>query len=167
MQGFTQRGRIPAAGILDLNKHIRDTISAHLQWSWNFTEIIFGINKKYWIKELPEGATLVGTRHQGAPGPPGRALVGCALLVPRPVPIFWYIITFDLEKIRGGLSGWSTAVSRRNLGRSTFALRRSDSASGTSLPEGKSKPSSSPTPLSSLGGQYWSTSSTAPSPLKP
>ena len=33
--------------------------------------------------------------------------------------------------------GWSAAVSRRNLGRSTFALRRSDSAGGTSLPEGE------------------------------
>ena len=33
--------------------------------------------------------------------------------------------------------GRSAAVSRRNLGRSTFALRRSDSAGGTSLPEGE------------------------------
>jgi hypothetical protein len=53
------------------------------------------------------------------------------------VPILWYIRSFDLEKIRRRLSGWSTAVSRRNLGRSTFALRRSDSAGGTSLPEGE------------------------------
>jgi hypothetical protein len=44
---------------------------------------------------------------------------------------------FDLEKIRRGLSGRSTAVSRRNLGRSTFALRWSDSVGGTSLPEGE------------------------------
>ena len=36
-----------------------------------------------------------------------------------------------------GLSGRSVAVSRRNLGRSTFALWRSDSAGGTSLPEGE------------------------------
>ena len=33
--------------------------------------------------------------------------------------------------------GRNSAVSRRNLGRSTFALRRSDSAGGTSLPEGE------------------------------
>ena len=33
--------------------------------------------------------------------------------------------------------GWSTTVSRQNLGRSTFALRRSDSVGGTSLPEGE------------------------------
>ena len=68
-------------------------------------EIIFGINKKYWSRKLPKGANLVGTTHQGAPGPPGRALMGCGLLGPPPVPIFWYIVTFDLEKIMGGLSG--------------------------------------------------------------
>src|SRR5215216_1199883 len=66
-----------------------------------------------------------------------RALVGCAPLGPPPVPIFWYITHFDLEKIRGGLSGPNAAVSRRKLGRSTFALRWSDSAGGTSLPEGE------------------------------
>ena len=68
---------------------------------------------------------------------PKRALVGCAHPGPPPVPIFWYIGHFDLEKIRRGLSGRSAAVSRRNLGRSTFALRPSDSAGGTSLPEGE------------------------------
>ena len=72
----------------------------------------------------------------GGHNPCGRALVGCGLLGPPPVPIFWYISHFDLEKIRRGLSGQSAAVSRRNLGRSTFTLRRSDSAGGTSLPEG-------------------------------
>ena len=75
-------------------------------------------------------------KYQRGPAP-RRALVGCAHPGPPPVPIFWYISNFDLEKIWRGLSGWSTAVSRRNLGRSTFALRRSDSAGGTSLPEGE------------------------------
>ena len=70
---------------------------------------------------------------QGAQARPG----GCAQPGPPPVPIFWYIGHFDLEKIRRGLSGWSAAVSRRNLGRRTFALRRSDSTWGTSLPEGE------------------------------
>ena len=68
---------------------------------------------------------------------PRRALVGCAHPGPPPVPIFWYIGHFDLEKIRRGLSGWCAAVSRRNLRRGTFALRWSDSARGTSLPEGE------------------------------
>jgi hypothetical protein len=66
-----------------------------------------------------------------------RALVGSGCPGPLPVPTFWYIRSFDLEKIKRGLSGWSAAVSRWNLGRSTFALRRSDSTGGTSLPEGE------------------------------
>ena len=83
---------------------------------------------------------------RGPPGghnPPGRAreprraLVGCAHPGPPPVPLLWYISYFDLEKIRRGILGRSTAVSRQNLCRSTFALRRSDSAGETSLPEGE------------------------------
>ena len=73
----------------------------------------------------------------GRARPRRRALVGCAQPSPPPVPIFWYISHFDLEKIRRGLSGRSADVSRQNLGRSTFALRRSDSAGGTSLPKGE------------------------------
>ena len=59
---------------------------------------------------------------------PSRPTFGAHLLV--------YKSFFDLEKIRQRLSGWSAAVSRRNLGRSTFALWWSDSAEGTSFPEG-------------------------------
>jgi hypothetical protein len=44
---------------------------------------------------------------------------------------------FDLEKIKRKVLGRSAAVSRRNLGRSTFALQRSDSAGETSLREGE------------------------------
>jgi hypothetical protein len=55
------------------------------------------------------------------------------------VPIFWYKIPFSLEKIRTGLSGRSAAVSRRNLGRSTFDLRRIDSAGDASIREGEIK----------------------------
>ena len=86
------------------------------------------------------------TTRGGPPGghnPPRRArepmhaLVGCAHSGPPPVPIFWYIGHFDLEKIKRRLSGRSTAISKRNLGRSTFSLRRSDSTGGTSLLEGE------------------------------
>ena len=74
-----------------------------------------------------------GHNPPGRPRRPRRALVGAALLGPPPVPIFWYIGHVDLERIRRGLLGWSTAVSRWNLGRSTFVLRWSDSAGGTDL----------------------------------
>ena len=95
-----------------------------------------------WWRFFMEYIRNIGAnKHQrGPPGghnPPGRVLVGCGLLGPPPVPIFWYISHFDLKKIRGGLSGWSVAASRRNLGRSTFALRRSDFVGGTSLPKGE------------------------------
>ena len=69
--------------------------------------------------------------------PPWRALVGSGPPGQPPVPIFWYISPFFLEKLRIGLSGWNAAVSRRNLGRNTFALRWSDSARDTSLREGE------------------------------
>ena len=56
-------------------------------------------------------------------GPPGRP----------PVPIFCYMVCFDLEKIRRKLTGRSAAVSRWNLGRTNLGLRRSCSAGETSL----------------------------------
>ena len=84
-----------------------------------------------------------------------------------PMPIFCYMVCSDLEKIRRNLSGRSAAVSRRNLGRTNLGLWRSCSAGKLPSGRGKSKPSSSPTILSSRGGQYPSTSSPKPSPLKP
>ena len=76
-----------------------------------------------------------GHNPHGRAREPRRALVGCALLGPPLVPIFWYISHFNLEKNKERTFGRSAAISRRNFGRSTFALRRSDSAGGTSLPE--------------------------------
>ena len=60
-------------------------------------------------------------------GPPGRL----------PVPIFGYMVCFDLEKIRRKLLGRSAAVSRRNLGITNLGPRRSCSAGETSLREGE------------------------------
>jgi len=93
----------------------------------------------WWILEQisTRGAPPGGHNPPGRAREPRRALVGCAHPGPPPVPIFWYISHFDLEKRRIGLSGRSAAVSRRKLGRSTFALQQSDSAGGTSLPEGE------------------------------
>ena len=93
----------------------------------------------WWILEqiTTRGGPPGGHNPPGRAREPRRALVGCAHPGPPPVPIFWYIGHFDLEKIRRGLSGWSATFSRRNLGRSTFPLRWSDSTGGTSLPEGE------------------------------
>ena len=102
------------------------------------------------------------TRHQGAPRSPGapwwvvvsRAHLWCpqdtrARQAPQARPGGWWAAqptfgahllvykSFLPRKTRRGLSGRSAAVSRRKLGRSTFALPGSDSAGGTFLPEGE------------------------------
>ena len=82
------------------------------------------------MKEAPEGATHSprGRRARPLPrGPPGSP----------PMPIFWYNVSFALEKIIRKLSGRSTAVSRRNLGGTNLGLRQSCSAGETSLREGE------------------------------
>ena len=85
-----------------------------------------------------------------------------------PVPLFCYMKAFALKKkIISKLSGRNSAATRRNLGGTNLGLRRSCSVGETSLREGKSSPSPSPKILSSRGGQSPSTSSPAPSPLKP
>ena len=88
------------------------------------------------MKKISKGAHTLATRVGARPtpwahplprGPPGRPLV----------PIFSYMVCFNLEKIIGKLSRRSAAVSRRNLGRTNLGLRRSCSAGETSLREGE------------------------------
>ena len=55
-------------------EQILETYSAQLQKSWNFMEVIFGINKKYWVKKLPEGGHTLATRVGEAPYPPGEPI---------------------------------------------------------------------------------------------
>ena len=59
-------------------EEILETYSAQLQKSWNSTKVSFGIYKKYWAMEAPEGGHPLSTRVEGVPYPPGRApcLVG-------------------------------------------------------------------------------------------
>ena len=70
-------------------EQILETFSAQLQKSWNSTKVIFGINKKYWAEEIPEGARH--PREQGV-GPWSSSLAR----------IFYY-----LSKIFRGVSGHS------------------------------------------------------------
>ena len=46
------------------------------------------------------GEPLGGHNPPGRARPPWRALEGCGLFGPPPVPIFWYISDFDLKKLR-------------------------------------------------------------------
>ena len=52
-----------------------------------------------WDEEISEGAHMGTTTHQGAPGGPGRAQVGCAHLVHLPLILFGPKILKYSEKI--------------------------------------------------------------------
>ena len=78
----------------------------------------------------------------GGPGDRGAPYRGACPLPrgqPRspPMPIFWYKVSFSLEKIIRKLSGRSTAVSRQNLGRTNLGFWQSCSDGDTSLREGE------------------------------
>ena len=136
MQGIHEEGEFRQLEIWTWKSYVRLPILHNSKWAETSRGFLMeymrniGANK---YQRAPPGGLNPPRRARE----PRRALVGCAPLGPPPVPIFWYISHFDLEKIRRGLSGWRAAVSRQNLGRHTFALRWSDSARGTSLPEGE------------------------------
>ena len=75
--------------------------------------------------------------HPGAYWASGRALVDSGPHGLLPVPIFWYIRSFYLEKNKERTFGTECRRLKAELGRSTFALRWSDSAGDTSLREGE------------------------------
>ena len=52
-------------------EQILETYYAQLQKSWNFTEHVFGIYKKYWAKEASEGGHPPSTRVGARPIPLG------------------------------------------------------------------------------------------------
>ena len=132
-------------------EQILETYSAQLQNTCNSKKVIFGFNKNYWANKIPKGAHTLARRvgvpppYSGRPlfpGPPGGP----------PVPIFCYLRSFTLKKIISTLTRRNSIATRRNLGRTNLGLRWSCSVGETSLREGESSPSSSPTILSSGGG---------------
>ena len=93
---------------------------------------------------------------------------GCALLGPPPVPLFWYISHFGLEKNKGETFGTERRRLEAELGQEHFFSPTERFCRGNfPLGGGKSSSSSSPTTLPSWGGKSPSTSSLAPSHLKP
>ena len=78
-----------------------------------------------------------GHNPPGRARPPWRALVGSGLLGPPPLPFFWDISHFDLEKIISKLWGRNFAATRRNLGGTNRGLQRCCSAGESSLREGE------------------------------
>ena len=72
-------------------EQILETYSAQLQKSWNFTEDVFQIYKKYWEQELHQGGHTLPTRVGARPLPRGPP-------VGSPMPIFCYMRSFVEEK---------------------------------------------------------------------
>ena len=102
-------------------EQILETYSAQLQKSWNFTEAISRIYKKYWAQEVLEGATP-WPRGWGRALPPGRALLRHGPPGSPSAGIFCYMKSFTLEKIISKLSGWNTAATRWNQSRALAEL---------------------------------------------
>ena len=100
-------------------------------------EVIFGINKNYWAKKIPEETHTLARRVGGAPTPTRHASLSPGPPGGPPVPIFCYMKSFVREKIISKLTGRNSAATRRNLGRTTLGLRRSCSLGETSLREGE------------------------------
>ena len=119
-------------------EQILETYSAQLQKSWNSTEVIFGNNKKYWAKKIPEGAHTLATRVGGGGGPPllGAPPASWAPWWPSGAHLLLYEVFCPRKKIITKLSGRDSAATRRNLGGTNLGLRRSCSVGDTSLPEG-------------------------------
>ena len=63
--------------------------------------------------------------------------MGCGLLGPPPVPIFWYINNFDLEKNKERTFGTKRRRLEAELGQENFCPLVERFRRGTSLPEGK------------------------------
>ena len=102
-------------------EQILDTYSAQSQKSWNFTEVIFGINKNYWAKKVPEGAHTLATRVGSCPPLLGAPPISWAPWWPSGAHLLLYE-AFYPEKIRSKLSGRNSAATRRNQSRAPAEL---------------------------------------------
>ena len=141
-------------------EQILEAYSAQLQKSWNSTKVSFGLYKKYWAKKEPEGSQPPSTRVGARPTPRARPLPR----VPpgRPLmPIFWYKVSFALEKIIRKISEWNSAATRRNQSRAPVEL-----FCRGSIPLGGGNHHHRHHQRSSHQEESPSTSSPAPSPLK-
>src|SRR6266536_3478265 len=116
MQGTHKEGEFRQLEIWTLKSYVRPPI-LHNSKQAETSQRFFMEYLKNIEQITTKGGPPCGHNPPGRAREPRRALVGCAHPGPPPVPIFWYIIHFDLEKIRRGLLGRSTAISRRNLGR--------------------------------------------------
>ena len=119
MQGTHKGGEFRQLEIWTWKSYVRLPILHNSKW----VETLRGIFMEY-IRNI--GANKYQRGPPGGHNPPGharrprRALVGAALLGPPPVPIFWYISHFDLEKIRGETFGTERRRLEVELGQEQF-----------------------------------------------
>ena len=124
-------------------EQILETYSAQLQKSWNFTEDVFRIYKKYWVQEVHQGATPC-PRGWGCALPHGRVpLPRGPLELLRP-QLQQYIFASREKNIREKVSSRFMIRSRREA---LKPLRRTDLESVRGSGEGNPSPSSSSTIL--------------------
>ena len=108
------------ANIRDLFCTTSKVLKLHESQFWNILKIL--------AEESTRGGHPVATWVEGAPYPLPRGPLGRP-----PMPIFYNMVYFALEKIIRKLSGRSVAVSRRNLGGTNLGLQQSCYARETSL----------------------------------
>ena len=104
---------------------IWETYSAQLQKSWNFTENYFGIYKKYWAKQIPEGAHQEVTSLPAAATPHAvaRCLVTHLTGPRRPSSPIWRVLTWKkLEQSFRDEAPSSRGGTWRNQSRSPAGL---------------------------------------------
>ena len=114
-------------------EQILETYSAQLQKSRNSTKVIFGFNKNYWAKKVPEGAHTLSRRVGGVPPPTGCApcLLGPLVALPCPSSAIWGLLPW--KKLWASLRD-ETPPPR---GGTNLELRQSCSTGDTSLREGE------------------------------
>ena len=101
-----EKEQILVLKIMDLFCTTPKVQKLHESQFWNILKILGEESTRGGPPTYHEGAGALPPRRASLPrGPPGRP----------PVPIFCYMKSFALEKIRRKLSGRSAAVSRRNL----------------------------------------------------
>ena len=79
-------------------EQILETYSAQLQKSWNFTEDVFGIYKKYWAQEVHQGGHTLPMRVGARPTPWARTPTSWAPWWPSGGHLLLYEV-FRWEKI--------------------------------------------------------------------
>ena len=166
MQGSHKEGEFRQLEIWTWKSYIKLPILHNSKWAKTsrgfFMEYLRIIGANKYQRGAPRWAQPTWAR-QEAQACPG----GCC--PPRPTSDAHLLVykSFLPRKNKEEAFGTESAISSQNLGRSTFALRRSDSAGGTFVPEGEIIVIIITNNSPILGRAMFINIFTAPTPLKP